>query len=73
MQDDFGMIHVVKPGDTLYLLGKKYGVTVSAIMYANPYADVYNLQAGDEILIPRIGEKRARGKEILEDAGEEEN
>lgn len=49
-----GMLHVVEQGDTLYLLGRKYHVSVSSIMYANPYVDVYNLQVGDELCIPRI-------------------
>lgn len=56
MQEVQKMIHVVEPGDTLYLLGKKYGVTVAAILYANPYVDVYNLQVGDEIYIPKVRE-----------------
>ncbi len=58
MREQFNQIHVVEPGDTLYLLGKRYGVTVAAIMYANPYADSYNLQVGDEIFIPRVREER---------------
>ena len=48
-----GILHVIEPGDTLYLLGKKYHVTVMAIMNANPYVDIYNLQGGDELCIPR--------------------
>ena len=51
-----GILHVIEPGDTLYLLGKKYHVTVMAIMNANPYVDVYNLQVGDELCIPRNSE-----------------
>ena len=47
-----GIIHVVEQGDTLYLLGKRYHVSVSGIMYANPYVNVYNLQVGDELCIP---------------------
>ena len=47
-----GLIHVIEKGDTLYLLGRRYGVRVSDIMYANPYVDVYNLQIGDELCIP---------------------
>ena len=42
-----------KRGD-LYRLGEKYQVTVTAILDANPYTDVYQLQEGDEILIPKI-------------------
>ena len=49
-----GFIHTVEKGDTLYLLGKKYEVTVSALIYANPYIDVYNMQIGDEICIPKL-------------------
>lgn len=47
-----GILHIVKPGDTLYKIGKMHGVPVSRIMYANPYVDIYNLQVGDEICVP---------------------
>lgn len=47
-----GVVHVVEKGDTLYKLGQKYHVSVSAIMYANPYVNIYNLQIGDELCIP---------------------
>ena len=49
-----GFIKEKKKGDTLYKLGKKYGVTVSALLFANPYINVYNLQIGDELCIPKI-------------------
>lgn len=49
-----GMLHRVERGDTLYLIGKKYQVSVAALMFANPYTDIYNLQTGDELCIPRI-------------------
>lgn len=49
-----GFIHTVEKGDTLYLLGKKYGVRVSALIFMNPYVDVYNMQIGDEICIPKL-------------------
>lgn len=48
----FGFIHVIEKGDTLYKLGKKYGVKVSALLFANPWVNVYNLQIGDELCIP---------------------
>ena len=48
-------IHIVKKGDTLYLIAKQYGVKVTAVIFANPYADVYNLQPGDELCIPCAG------------------
>ena len=44
---------MVEKGDTLYLLGQKYQVSVSAIMYANPFVDIYQLRPGDELCIPR--------------------
>ncbi len=47
-----GFIHTIEKGDTLYKIGKKYGVRVSELLFANPYVDVYNLQVGDEICIP---------------------
>ena len=46
------MIHVVKEGDTLYGLSQMYHVGVEEIMYRNPYANLYHLQAGDELCIP---------------------
>ena len=47
-----GIIHVVKEGDSLYKIGKMHGVSVSALMYANPYVNVYNLQIGGELCVP---------------------
>lgn len=47
-----GIVHKVKEGDTLYRLSKLYGVRLVDIMKENPYVNVYNLQIGDEILIP---------------------
>ncbi len=47
-----GIIHVISPGDTLYLLSCRYHVSVSEIMYQNPYVNLYNLKPGDELCIP---------------------
>lgn len=47
-----GLIHVIKAGDTLYKLSQTYHVSVSDIMYENPYVNIYNLQIGDELCIP---------------------
>ena len=57
----FGFIHVIEQGDTLYKLGKRYGVTVSALLFAIPWVNVYNLQIGDELCIPDFGCRRCRG------------
>ena len=48
-----GFTNTIEKGDTLYLLGKKYKVRVSALIFANPYLDIYNLQVGDQICIPK--------------------
>lgn len=50
----YGFTHVIKKGDTLYKLSKQYNVKVSALILANPYVNIYNLQVGDTICIPRI-------------------
>lgn len=64
-----GILHIVESGDTLYKIGKKYGVPVSRIMYANPYVNVYNLQIGDEIcvpvLVPRMPARESQTQEPL--------
>lgn len=49
-----GFVHTIEKGDTLYLIGKKYNVRVSALIFANPYLDIYNLQVGDQICIPKL-------------------
>ena len=48
-----GRIYVVKKGDSLYKIAKENGVTVNELMKANPYVNVYNMQIGEEICIPR--------------------
>lgn len=49
-----GMVHVIKPGETLYQLSRRYRVPLALILRANPYVDVYNLQSGQEICIPVV-------------------
>lgn len=47
-----GMVHVIRQGETLYQLSRRYRVPLALILRANPYVDVYNLQVGQEICIP---------------------
>lgn len=54
-----GLIHVVKEGDTLYKISQYHHVSVTDILLANPYVNVYNLQIGDELCIP-VGKKIMR-------------
>lgn len=44
--------HTVAPGDTLYLIAKKHGIKLDALMRANPDMDPYNLMIGTELCIP---------------------
>lgn len=60
-----GIIHVIEKGDTLYKLGQRYHVSVSRIMYANPYVNIYNLQVGDELCIP-VGQQPREEMEMEE-------
>lgn len=43
--------HTIKPGDTLYLLARKYQTTVPAITLMNPGVNPYNLQVGTKLKI----------------------
>ena len=44
-----GHMHMIKKGDTLYALSRRYHVPLEVMLRANPYVDVYNLQPGQEI------------------------
>ncbi len=46
------IIYVVQPGDTLYNIALKYGVSVSALQEANGITDPALLQIGQELVIP---------------------
>lgn len=48
-----GFFHVIRPGDTLFRLSQEFGVSVEAIMRANPGIDPNRLQIGQRICIPR--------------------
>ena len=55
--------HLVKPGDTLYSLAKKYGVTVEAIQAANPSIEGTNIPAGMVLVIPDEVKDNGKKKE----------
>ncbi|MHB1126055.1 MAG: DUF3794 and LysM peptidoglycan-binding domain-containing protein [Bacillota bacterium] len=42
----------IQPGDTLFLLGRKFGVSVNDILAANPGINPQNLQIGQPVRIP---------------------
>ena len=48
-----GIIYTIKKGDTLYSLSGRFKVPLARILRANPYIDIYNLQIGEQICIPK--------------------
>lgn len=44
--------HTIKPGETLYRLGKMYGITPQEICAANPGLSISNFRSGEVIMIP---------------------
>ncbi|MDW8065092.1 MAG: LysM domain-containing protein [Anaerolineae bacterium] len=53
------IIHVVQPGDTLYGIAIKYGVSVSALQEANGITDPSLLQIGQKLVVPAPGQRDA--------------
>lgn len=48
-----GKKYQIKKGDTLYSISRKEEIPLEWILQANPYVNVYNLQIGDWICIPK--------------------
>ncbi len=46
------LIHIIKPGDTLYSISRRYNVPLKALMRANHNIDPYNLRIGSKLRIP---------------------
>lgn len=49
-----GFIYVIQPGDTYYLIAARYGVTVDALIRANPGVDPNRLMVGQRICVPTV-------------------
>ncbi len=47
-----GFYYTIRQGDTIYLLSQRFGVSVDAILNANPGIDPNNLMIGQVICIP---------------------
>ena len=49
-------IHTVQPGQTLYSIGLRYGVTVTEILAANPSLNPNVIHSGNQLVIPVPGQ-----------------
>jgi len=49
-------VHTVQPGQTLYAIGRRYGVTVPEILAANPSLNPNVIHAGNQLVIPQPGQ-----------------
>jgi LysM repeat protein len=47
-----GQTYTVQPGDIPVTIAEKFGITVEALLAANPGLDPHNMHAGDVIIIP---------------------
>lgn len=47
-----GNVYTVAPGDTLFSIGLRFGVSVSALQRANQLQDAHKIFAGQRLLIP---------------------
>lgn len=56
-----GFVYVVKEGDTLYKIARDYDLRLIDVLRNNPYVNVYNLQAGDELCLPVMPESNVPG------------
>jgi len=52
------IFYEIKQGDTLYSISRRHNVDLNAIIEANPFINVYNLQVGDVICIPCVPQNR---------------
>ncbi len=46
------MVHTVQPGDTLFRIAQRYGVSLDSIARANNLADPNQIMAGSQLIIP---------------------
>lgn len=54
----FCINYEIKQGDTLYSISRRNNVDLNAIIMANPFINVYNLQIGDVICLPCVPHNR---------------
>ena len=49
-----GIVYTVNHGDSLYRISEMFKVPLEDLLRANPYSEVYNLQVGEAICIPKM-------------------
>lgn len=54
-ETDNNIYHLVKPGETLYRISRRYNVDLQAIKQANQLESVSRIRAGQKLLIPQAG------------------
>ena len=61
-----GSTHVVRTGENLYRIGKRYGIPAEVIQEVNDIRDVTTLRVGQRLRIPPAGStSAARGGQTL--------
>lgn len=48
-----GQMHTIKEGDTLYKISRMHDVPLGELLEANRNINIYNLQVGDKICVPK--------------------
>ena len=51
--DDNFIAYVIRRGDTLYALARRYGTTVETLAELNRISDISRIMAGDTLFIPK--------------------
>lgn len=65
MEDYSVVIYVVKAGDTLWKIARRFGSTVDDIARVNGMENPNKLNAGEKIYIPKFVLKRAKEPIVL--------
>lgn len=61
--------HLVQPGETLYRISKRYGVSAESLMRANGISDPRELRVGASLVVPGLYERATVGSTELARAG----
>ena len=65
LEDYSVIIYVVKDGDTLWKIAKKYGSTVDDIVRVNGIENPDKINIGEKIYIPKYVLKRAKDPIVI--------